>query len=526
MTTRITVTSGSDALLASARQVQQANRETQLQRERDARTTATATAEVQATTLQPPLGGSPDTSIDRRPAAQRVGGFGLLFQCVFIDGPGTTWSDGVTLDPFVSRDQNAVTAQLLADATDPTTLQELEVTVPAYTAATWRLFNARSPMAGGILKRVYKPYTGRENGSVQYRYGYGGFKLKQPTTSPSPVSATITPKFETIYSDALQLNRFPFHVYPEIHGAVVLGFGITDGSQTITVYNGGPSITVGASIRIAPEWTTNASAQSFIVNYLMPNLETNYTVTGVEVGSSTTVYTLSSLIYDGAASGIPARLYKSYGSWAAVPLSEVRWNWSDSVLAEDLPGGGWNDVSNTFDYFTSVGADQANAGTAWTLVDMNRVQIPAIFDTITANGSGLEVPYPTTAAFIAGSDETWVVRQGEYSITRNSDRVLAKTPYGEYIYNPNLAPDTGYVSKTGPWEVWNTDADYETELFNVTVRQGTFPEHTDYVLQVPFASLTPLLSPGFGNAWISGTPEDRFGNPPGTYYSLAVTLIE
>jgi hypothetical protein len=78
MGTRITVTSSSDALLASARQVQQANREAQLQRERDGRTTATATAEVQATTLQPPLGGSPDTSISRRPSAQRSGlGWGL-----------------------------------------------------------------------------------------------------------------------------------------------------------------------------------------------------------------------------------------------------------------------------------------------------------------------------------------------------------------------------------------------------------------------------------------------------------------
>lgn len=526
MSTRITVTSGSDALLASAKQVQQANREAQLQQERDKRTEATVTAELLATQQDQPLGGNPDTSIDRRPAAQRAGGFGLLFQCCFIDGPGTTWSDGVTLDPFVSRNQNTVTAQLLADATDPTTLQELEVTVPAYSAATWNRFNARSPMTGGVLKRVYKPYTGRENGSVQYRYGYGGFKLKQPTASPSPVTGTITPKFETIYSDALQLNRFPFHVYPEIHGAVVVGFGITDGSQTITVSNGGPSIAVGASIRIAPEWTTNTAAQTFIVNYLMPNLETNYTVTSVEVGSSTTVYTLNTLIYDGAASGIPARLYKSYASWAAVPIAEVRWNWSNSVLAADLPAGGWNDVSETFDYTTSVGADQANAGTAWTLVDMRRVQIPPTFETITANGSGLQVLYPTSAAISAGSSNAWVVRQGEYSISRNTDRVLVKTPYGPYEYNPDLAPDTGYEARTGPWEVWNTSADYATQLFNVIVRQGTFPEHTDYVLQVPFASLTPLLSPGFGNALPSGTPENRFGNPPGTYYGLQVSLVE
>jgi hypothetical protein len=528
MSTYITVTSGTGALVDRVKQVQQTSREAQLQRESDTALQAQANAEVakQAQQTQRPIGGNPNTSIERRPAAQRQGGFGLLFQCVFIDGPGTTWSDGTVLDPFTAYSPNTVTAALQAAATDPTTLQEFDVTVPAYTAATWQQFNARAPMAGGVLKRRYRPYTGRENGSVQYRYGYGGFKLKQPTTSPTPVSGTLVPNFETIYSDALQLNRFPFHVYPEIHSAVIVGFGITDGSQTVTVFNGGPTIAVGNTIRIAPEWTTDASAQSWINTNLMPDLETDYTVTAVSVGSSTTEYTLSSLIYDGAASGIPARFYKSYTSWAAVPINEVRWQWTDSVLSADLPAGGWNDVSKTFYYSTSVGADQANAGTAWTLVDMRRVQIPPTFDTITANGSGLQVPYPTTDAISAGSTNTWVVRQGEYNISRNSDRVLIKTPYGPYIYNPALAPDTGYVSKSGPWEVWNTAADYGAQLFNVTVRQGTFPDHTDYVLQVPFASLTPLFAPGFGNAWLSGTPEDRFNNPPGTYYSFRVTLVE
>ena len=528
MSTRITVTSGSDALLATAQQVQAANRTAQLQRQTDQALqtqVAAATAE-QAARLQRPLGGTPNTSVERRPSAQRQAGFGLLFQCVFIDAPGTSWSDGTVLDPFVSYDPNTVTAQLLANATDPTTLQEYDVTVPAYTASTWKQFNARSPMAGGILKRRYRPYTGQENGPVHYRYGYGGFKLKEPTVSPAPVTGAITPKFETTYSDALRLNRFPFHVYPEIRSAVVIGFGITDGSQTITVANGGPSISVGASIRIAPEWTSNSSARSFVVNYLMPNLETNYTVTAVSVGSSSTVYTLSTIIYDGAASGIPARLYKSYGSWAAVPVNEVRWNWSSGVLQADQPAGGWNDVSKTYDYYTSAGANQANAGTAWTLVDMHRVQIPATLETITANGSGLQVPYPSNAALTAGNLNSWVVRQGEYSIGRNTDTVLVKTPYGPYEYNPALAPDTGYQSKSGPWEVWNTSADYTAQLFNVTVRQGTFPDHTDYILQVPFASLTPLLAPGFGNAWLSGTPEDRFSDPPGTYYSLSVTLVE
>jgi hypothetical protein len=74
MSTRITVTSGSDALLASAKQVQQANRAAQLQRERDARLAADATAERTAATVLAPIGGNPNTSIDRRPAAQRITG--------------------------------------------------------------------------------------------------------------------------------------------------------------------------------------------------------------------------------------------------------------------------------------------------------------------------------------------------------------------------------------------------------------------------------------------------------------------
>jgi hypothetical protein len=71
MSTRITVNSSSDALLASARQVQQANREAQLQKQRDARTTAAAASELAVSTVTAPVGGTPDTATDRRPAAFR-----------------------------------------------------------------------------------------------------------------------------------------------------------------------------------------------------------------------------------------------------------------------------------------------------------------------------------------------------------------------------------------------------------------------------------------------------------------------
>lgn len=71
MSTRITVTSSSDGLLASAKQVQNANRAAQLQRELDRRTTATVGTELASAVIQPPIGGNPDTSVRRRPAAQR-----------------------------------------------------------------------------------------------------------------------------------------------------------------------------------------------------------------------------------------------------------------------------------------------------------------------------------------------------------------------------------------------------------------------------------------------------------------------
>jgi hypothetical protein len=71
MSTRITVTSNSDGLLASAKQVQQANREAQLQRDRDKETVSKINDELNVSFSRAPVGGNPDTSVDRRPAAQR-----------------------------------------------------------------------------------------------------------------------------------------------------------------------------------------------------------------------------------------------------------------------------------------------------------------------------------------------------------------------------------------------------------------------------------------------------------------------
>lgn len=76
MSTYITVTSGTGALVNRVKQVQQTNREAQLQRERD--TTLQAKIEAEVGNTQPdttaPIGGNPDTRIDRRPSAQRKAG--------------------------------------------------------------------------------------------------------------------------------------------------------------------------------------------------------------------------------------------------------------------------------------------------------------------------------------------------------------------------------------------------------------------------------------------------------------------
>lgn len=72
MSTRITVTGGTGALVNRVKQVQQANREAQLQRERDVPLQVQLTAEmIQSDQAQQPRGGNPDTNIKRRPAAQR-----------------------------------------------------------------------------------------------------------------------------------------------------------------------------------------------------------------------------------------------------------------------------------------------------------------------------------------------------------------------------------------------------------------------------------------------------------------------
>ena len=121
MSTYITVTSGTGALVNRVKQVQQANREAQLQRENDTALQAQATSDVaqQAAQTQRPIGGNPDTSIERRPAAQRQAGFGLLFQCVFIDAPGTTWSDGTVLDPFTSAVVRELGWPVTGEAAEP-----------------------------------------------------------------------------------------------------------------------------------------------------------------------------------------------------------------------------------------------------------------------------------------------------------------------------------------------------------------------------------------------------------------------
>lgn len=72
MSTTITVTSGTGALVNRVKQVQQANREAQLQRERDQAVELQAAKEITLNTPSDlPIGGNPDVRIERRPAAMR-----------------------------------------------------------------------------------------------------------------------------------------------------------------------------------------------------------------------------------------------------------------------------------------------------------------------------------------------------------------------------------------------------------------------------------------------------------------------
>ena len=76
MSTYITVTSGTGALVTRVKQVQQANREAQLQRESDTALQAQIDNAIarEASQTERPIGGNPDTSIERRPSAQREAG--------------------------------------------------------------------------------------------------------------------------------------------------------------------------------------------------------------------------------------------------------------------------------------------------------------------------------------------------------------------------------------------------------------------------------------------------------------------
>lgn len=80
MSTYITVTSDTSRLVNRVKQVQQTNREAQLQRERDTTLQAKVQAELADTSSDTDVsrGGNPDTSVDRRPAAHRVGKIGVF----------------------------------------------------------------------------------------------------------------------------------------------------------------------------------------------------------------------------------------------------------------------------------------------------------------------------------------------------------------------------------------------------------------------------------------------------------------
>ena len=74
MPTRIVVTRSPSSLVEKVKEVQDANRKSQLEKEADAELLEEARDASEAASLEPPQGGQPDTSVNRRPSAQRFSG--------------------------------------------------------------------------------------------------------------------------------------------------------------------------------------------------------------------------------------------------------------------------------------------------------------------------------------------------------------------------------------------------------------------------------------------------------------------
>ena len=183
MSTRITVTSSSDALLANARQVQQANREAQLQKQRDARTTATAASEAARAPVTTPVGGNPNTAIDRRPAAQRTGDL-LPFAITWrgVQTPNASVPETISLElGLLEADPPSTFTYAGGDALDPSPIR--------FATSKAQLAVPQIPRSSGYSTTV-QLFNGGNVGSVNV---LSGFWVTEIDTDTELISNPLTP---------------------------------------------------------------------------------------------------------------------------------------------------------------------------------------------------------------------------------------------------------------------------------------------------------------------------------------------
>lgn len=202
MSTQITVTSGSDALLVTAQQVQAANRAAQLQRSRDQRTENKAANAVTEVVAETSTGGNSDTSIERRPAAMRQGGavMGVTYS-LDVDS-----SEARTVKLRVGTADFAQVAEV-GGIFDPGMITVNDVTLPA------------SGNNGVVVEAVgglhyYDPYFANpyQAWSGLDLSGVGAPPLLYQGTTPPPTSSTVdvwTPSYDTLNADRSTALVFP-----------------------------------------------------------------------------------------------------------------------------------------------------------------------------------------------------------------------------------------------------------------------------------------------------------------------------
>lgn len=204
MSTQITVVRGDPALIDTAKRVQEANRAAQLQRERDQRTEAKIADAIQANAESllvdsRPIGGNPDTSVDRRPSAQRKGG------TVF----GAWLDTRTTIDPAISV---------------------LRVGTPNFGASAEANYYETSSIMVGQVPRGRKDVNASEILVLPAGAGSGVFVYVQNTITTAAV-ITPTSQLQSLVATAYEI--FPFLVTADSVTQLTVPDGLRDRIEAI-----------------------------------------------------------------------------------------------------------------------------------------------------------------------------------------------------------------------------------------------------------------------------------------------------